>query len=347
MKEEIHVNGVVVMGWKGVVRSMAAAARAAERDSRRRQRELEANQKHYEKMAILDQAAYDVEVYENYVDRITSVHKEVRPEVDWQPIFSDPQPKEPIQAHGAERFAREELQNYRPGFFAKLFGTAEKKRSRLGKAIETAIRKDEENKKSVLKEYLKEVAEWEEQTSLARTVLDKQPKAFLKALEVFGSFSEIEELGSRLQFRITDDAFVFCTVKVHSKDIIPNQSKSLLQSGRLSEKNIPKGKFFELYQDYVCGVVLRVANEIFAVLPVEEMVVTATDDVLDTKTGHIEEQPIVSAFIPRKTIQNLNMSLIDPSDSMVNFNHQMKFKKTQGFSAVKEVEPPDPSGHRT
>lgn len=331
------------MGWKGVVRSMAAAARAAERDSRRRQRELEAEQKHYEKMAVLDQAAYDVEVYKNYIDRITSVHKEVSPDVEWQLIFDDPQPKEPVPTQSAERLARLKLQNYRPGFLTKLFGTVEKKRGGLEKDINTAINKDEENNKLSMNKYRKDVAEWEEQTSLAREILNHQPKAFIKALEDLGTFSEIEKLGSRLQFRITDDSFVFCTVKVHSKDIIPEQSKSLLQSGRLSQKNIPKGKFFELYQDYVCGVVLRVANEIFAVLPVDEVVVTATDDVLDTKTGHIEEQPIVSAFIPRKTIRNLNMSLIDPSDSMVNFTHQMKFKKTQGFSAVEEVEPPDAS----
>ena len=76
-------------------------------------------------------------------------------------------------------------------------------------------------------------------------------------------------------------------------------------------------------------------------LPIDEVVVTASDDVLDTGTGHIEEQPIVSAFIPRQTVRNLNVGHVDPSDSMANFIHEMKFKKTQGFSAVKEVEPPN------
>jgi len=37
------------MGWKGTVRSIGAAVRAAERDEKRRQRELEKQQKQYEK----------------------------------------------------------------------------------------------------------------------------------------------------------------------------------------------------------------------------------------------------------------------------------------------------------
>ena len=36
------------MGWKGTVRSVGAAVRAAERDSKRRQRELEKQQKYFD-----------------------------------------------------------------------------------------------------------------------------------------------------------------------------------------------------------------------------------------------------------------------------------------------------------
>ncbi len=335
------------MGWKGVLRSMETAARAAERDARRRQRELEREQRYYDKMEELEQAAHDVEVYENYIDRITSVHKEVRPDIDWQSIVGDSRPQKPTQTHNAENLARDKFQNYRAGFLIKLFGSAEKKKRQLEADIETALKNDEQDNRAAENEYRKDLTEWKEQTDLARRILDKEPEAFVKALEALGSVSEIEDLGSHIEFRITDDSVVFCTVKVHSKEIIPEQSRSLLKSGRLKQKNIPKGKFFELYQDYVCGVVLRVANEIFAVLPVEGVVATASDDVLDTSTGHISEQPIVSAFIPRQMIRKLNMNFVDPSDSLENFIHHMNFKKTQGFSAVKEVEPPAPSGHQT
>lgn len=298
-------------------------------------------------MEALEQAAHEVEVYENYVERITSVHNEVRRDVDWQAIANDPRPREPGQTRGAEIVARDRLQNYRPGFLTNLLGSAEKKKVKLEKEVEAAIKKDKKVHEAALAEYRKDVAEWEEQSGLAQRVLAREPEAFAKALEVVGSFSEIQELGSHLEFQISDSGVVHVTVKVHSKDIVPEHSKSLLKSGRLSEKTLPKGKFFELYQDYVCGVVLRVANEVLAVLPVGEVVVTASDDLLDTATGHMREQPIVSAFVPRRTIRGLNMDLIDPSDAMENFIHEMAFKKTSGFLPVRQVEPPGQSDQQT
>ena len=328
------------MGWRGTVRAIGAAARAAERDARRRQRELEREHQHNLKMLELDEASYEVEVYENYIDRITSVHKECAPEVDWQAIRDEPRPVEPLHKKDNESGARRKFETYRPGIFTKIFGSPEKEIAALESDIDSAIKEDAEQNKAATAAYLQELADWELQKELAERVFAKDPDAFSQALQDLGSFSEIEELGSELQFRITDDGVIFCTVKVHSKSIIPEQSKSLLKSGRLSEKNLPKGKFYALYQDYVCGVLLRLANEVFAILPIDHIVVTASDDMLNTRTGHMGEQPIVSAFIPRATLRSLNLDFIDPSDSLENFNHHMNFRKTQGFLPVTEVEPP-------
>ena len=100
---------------------------------------------------------------------------------------------------------------------------------------------------------------------------------------------------------------------------------------------MPKGEFFTIYQDYVCGAALRAANELFALLPIDMVFVTAVDDLLNTSTGHKEEQPILSVAIPRGTLDSLNLSNIDPSDAMTNFVHNMIFKKTKGFEAVEKV----------
>ena len=42
--------------------------------------------------------------------------------------------------------------------------------------------------------------------------------------------------------------------------------------------------------------------------------------------------------MPSKTINSLNLETIDPSDSMQNFVHNMKFTKTKGFCVVKKVD---------
>ena len=144
---------------------------------------------------------------------------------------------------------------------------------------------------------------------------------------------EISEIGSDINYFFLDRSTVEVTFNVNSEKVIPNESKSLLKSGKLSIKEMPKGKFYELYQDYVCGCVLRIARELFALLPIEEAVITTMSNLLNTQTGYMEKQSILSVFIPKETLCRLNFQMIDPSDSMNNFKHNMNFKKTRGFQA--------------
>jgi hypothetical protein len=58
---------------------------------------------------------------------------------------------------------------------------------------------------------------------------------------------------------------------------------------------------------------------------------------LNKKTGHLEDQCILSAVISRETVSGLNLDCIDPSDSMDNFVHNMNFKKTTGFLPVERA----------
>lgn len=100
-------------------------------------------------------------------------------------------------------------------------------------------------------------------------------------------------------------------------------------------------KFYELYQDYVCSGSLRVARELFALFPIEMIIVNAIGNLLNTKTGRMEDTPILSVGIQRETIQNLNLIAVDLSDSMKNFVHRMNFKKSKGFNPVEVLNPSD------
>lgn len=72
-------------------------------------------------------------------------------------------------------------------------------------------------------------------------------------------------------------------------------------------------------------------------VPSGMLIVSAMTELLNTKTGHFEEQPILSAVIPMKTLDRLNFETIDPSDSMGNFVHLMDFKKIKGFAAIDPI----------
>jgi len=146
-------------------------------------------------------------------------------------------------------------------------------------------------------------------------------------------------LGSLLSFAITDSSTIEVVLRVNDDDAIPSEIKSQLKSGKLSAKKMPKAVFYELYQDYICSCSLRVARETFALLPVDMVIVNAIGKILNTKTGYIEEQPILSVAIPGQTLETLSLDTIDPSDSMGNFVHNMNFKKTSGFRAVEKIDP--------
>jgi hypothetical protein len=59
---------------------------------------------------------------------------------------------------------------------------------------------------------------------------------------------------------------------------------------------------------------------------------------LDTSTGRMIDQCILSVAILPETLDELNLETIDPSDSMKNFTHNMKFSKTTGFQPVQKID---------
>ncbi len=326
------------MGWKGTVRSIGAAVRAAERDAKRRQRELERQQKQYQKMQKLEQAAYEVEIFENYIEIIQSVHKECSDPIDWKSISISKEPNKPENSQKNEKEARLKEKNYSPGIIDKIFKKTESKKKKLEDDIGSAIKKDESEYNAAISNWEQKVTDWKESVSLAKQLLAGNEQSKIKAIKELNPFSELSTLGSNISVKADASGIIEATIHVHGEEIVPSESKSLLKSGKLSVKRMPKGTFNEIYQDYVCSCSLRVAKEILAIIPDPLVVVTAMDELLNSKTGHLEKTPILSVCIARKTINSLNMNDIDPSDSMDNFIHNMSFKKTKGFGSVQRID---------
>jgi hypothetical protein len=318
---------------------MEAAARRAERDARRQHNELLRQQKQYHKMLLREQAALEVQLFENRVELLRSMHKECGPAWDWHAIKTAPAPIAPIRSHERENAAKAVLDNYQPGFWDKLFRRVVSKREVLSRAVESAQDQDAKAYLEAVGKHQTEYEEWQERKSIAERVLVGDLTAYKEVFEEIAPFSEISDLGSSVQFRFENPHLIEITLTIRGQDAIPTETKTLLQSGKLSTKKMPQGQFYELYQDYICGCVLRAANETFALLPFETVIVTAVGDVLNTQTGHLEIKPVLSVVIPRSTLAKLNLDAIDPSDSLRNFVCRMDFKKTKGFMVVDRIEP--------
>ena len=83
------------------------------------------------------------------------------------------------------------------------------------------------------------------------------------------------------------------------------------------------------------------AREIVSFLPINYVFVNVQSEMVNPTNGHLEQQTILSLAIPANTLDKLNFETIDPSYSMKNFIHNMKFSKTTGFSIVSAISPSD------
>jgi hypothetical protein len=322
------------MGWRGALRAMAAAQRAAERDAVRRHRQYERIAKEQAKVEALRAAALEVEEHENWIERITSVHRDCGTTWRWQSIAKAPPPRAPKASFKRETEAQKALEKYSPNWFDRLLRLEMRRRAKLAAAVEAGRATDSAENDAAQADFESKYRDWSEMRELAEKILANDPVAFRDAVDELSPFQELTDLGSRLDFEFHADRVATATLVVNSDAVIPTESKALLQSGKLSVKKMPAARFYELYQDYVVGAALRIARELFALLPLDAVVVTAVANMLNTGTGHMENQAILSVAMPRRTLERLNFESLDPSDGLRNFNYRMDFKKTKGFAVV-------------
>ena len=185
--------------------------------------------------------------------------------------------------------------------------------------------------------YLQEIKEYKEMIDIATGVKSKDKQSFIYALHFFDPFKDLKNYGSDVSYTADSDK-INVDLYVHSEDVIPHTTKRILRKGlEVKEEWIPATRFNEIYQDYVCSSILRISKEVFALLPLEKVLINAQGSLLNTATGIQENKTIVSVLIERNKLDMLNFDLLDPSDSMSNFACNMSFKKTEGFYPVNSL----------
>lgn len=188
-------------------------------------------------------------------------------------------------------------------------------------------------------QYLRDKADYEKMMDIVNGVINKNPQAYTYALNFFNPFEDLKEYGSDISFEVNANK-VSVDFYVHSEEVVPSTTKKILRKGvEVKEDQLPQSRFNEIYQDYVCSCILKISKEIFQLLPVvNEVQVNAKGSLMNSATGNFEEQTIVSVNIERDKLDKLNFDLLDPSDSMSNFEHRMDFKKNEGFKPVSDLQ---------
>lgn len=328
------------MGWKGTVRTVVAASRRAEREAAKRTRERARHIAALEKEEIKERAAEAVHEYERYVANLISLHRACSSRTDWLSQTKREPPLPPYLDTKHASAARHALATYRPSLLSRILGRTVKERGALELALAQAPERDQLEFEAAQAKHRNDLDDHREEVDFAQCILRNDETAMLEAVKLFEPLGSIDLLGEHLSVSVLSPRRIGLELTIHGEEILPKDRPKLLSSGKMSVKPMPKGDYYRLYQDHVCSAALRAARELLALLPIDEVVVTAVDDLVNPATGHLERTPILSFLAPRKTVEQLNFEALDPSDSMKNFKHTMDFSPTSGLKAVAKVEAP-------
>lgn len=289
---------------------MGAAQRRAARNEERRRRACARAEKLQAKINEMERAAAEAEEFADRLAQLTSIHHTVGDGMDWQEISARPSPVAPSKMNRWEDAAVRERDMFKPTFWQRIFGKEPKLRAHLEERVAEAKQRDDVSHQGALKLHRQQFEQWQELNSLGTAIVRGDSAAYRRALEELEPLSEMQEMGCEFEVSLPDARTAVIDLKVESEKLVPRASKTLTRAGKLSVKAIPQGKFFELYQDYVCGCVLRTARELFSFLPLTRIVVNVNATLLDSATGHLREQSILSVGIPRATCERMNFESV-------------------------------------
>lgn len=272
------------------------------------------------------QNAEMIKDYNDLIDQIRSIHKESSEFVDWICLRDMPEPFDPMYRGPFEEQAMERADNAKPALLGRLIPLIDKKKEqKYIDAINEAREKD-----------LQTYHEWEEKRNLAEKVLSGDIDSYYYVISIAHPFDKILDFGSDFDIG-TDDPDVL-EVEFHAKTskVVPNHVLSLTKAGNLSSKAMSKTMHYDIAQDYICSCVLRIAREMFSLLPISRVIIHVEDTVTDS-TGYESDDTVLSVSIRREQLEDIDFDMIDPSDTIESFECNMDFKKTKGLLPVSRI----------
>lgn len=328
------------MSWRGNLRTGLAIARRIDRENKRNIRQGEKAYKDALKTKEIELASSSVSEFENYINRITTLHHEVNEKIDWNSILSEEKPIEPSISNKLTSQAQKELENFRPTFLGKFFNGNEKNLKKLKQRVSEISNKEEINFKSEKAKYNQDLEKWNLFQDIAKGVLKKDENSYVEAFKQLDPYTNYSDIGIRLSIDF-QPKYAEIDVFVHDYSIIPENTLSQYANGKLSSKKMSNTQRHSYYQSHICSVVLSSAREMFAMLPLERVFVNAITDSISSKTGLFEENTILSVLFPDKTFSKINFSKTDPIRCLDNFLHNISFNSTNGFKAINKLNPKD------
>jgi hypothetical protein len=324
---------------RSIVREVERGAKQRAKELERQRRELERESKVAERERIREEktsakeqakrqkerakereirlAQLEVEDYENEIDLLLSLHKESPPVVDWGLAFSRLKPFDPrkLAASARREWRRQAISDLSPTTPPAPLLVEEKESTDLVEELET----------------------WRLEQRFANAVLGGSGDAYIEVIDAFSHLDEIAAYGSEFDFVVHGKWRLEVTFTAGGPQSIPQQSKVLSASGKVSSRKVPKKVHDELYRDHICSCILRVGREVFSILPIKEVLITVHAAAFDIETASERIGPIYSVVFSRDRFLQIDFENSDPSEVTETFQHSGDFKASRKDGAFRLV----------
>ena len=275
---------------------------------------------------VLKNGETEIEEYNEYIERLKGVHKQCEPPISWDEIKRAQPPFIKGEIGPMQQAALNALMEYKPSLAEQMMPELEnEKREKLRDAVEAAREED-------LEAYFA----WQSTHDIAVRILEGDTDAYLEAIESGNPFEELADFGSDFEFSAEGNAIV-AEFRVKGRELIPEQEPFLDADGELSARPLSKSAYCDIVQDYAASCSIRVAREIFSLLPVDICLVNVEDTVLNTRTGYDEDCVILSVKFTREGFGKINFERIDPSDFLESFEMKSGFSVGKGFAPTEKI----------
>lgn len=152
--------------------------------------------------------------------------------------------------------------------------------------------------------------------SRVEKILNGDIDTYFEVISDLNPFDDLIRYGSEFECGTDDPRMIEIHFEVNSSSVLKDA------------KELPKQDYNELLQDYVCGCAIRVARDMFALLPLRHILINASD----------KNKLILSVDFKKRAFLNLDFENLDASDIVEQFENRMNFDSQNGFSAVEPID---------
>lgn len=319
--------------YRQVGRSMARTMRAIDREAKRAERQRLAFEKAALKQEMLESAAAAVHDYNRLIDLLTGGHRVALNPTDWTRIADAPEPAQPEIDDRHERRATAALEAYEPGWVARTFGIDARRR----KALEFEIEVGRTSDRRRYEEHLAEYERRKDEIARAKKLLALDEETIVAVLDDKSQLGNLPFSVEGIDVLFTDDDRVIAVVDGLDLEDMPEQSLTLLQSGKASVKALPKSKILELHRQNICSSAIRVAIEFLNLLPLAAVEVVMVTHVLDPATGQIDALPVLYVKVAAQALGLINLQRAEADALVERLGGHFDFSKKDGFRRLNLV----------